>query len=130
MRFCIDFMLFSMKGDRLRRELANRLRRARLDVYGDMSQADFAQLIRVGQSQISRWESAKSLPRVLELVRFAEKCNVTLEELISGLAEPTARQLRLPLEALGPDARPVVVKLIALLRTRETLRKARRRRSI
>jgi transcriptional regulator with XRE-family HTH domain len=119
-------MLFRIKEQRLRAELARRLRAARTDVYGSRSQARFAALIGVKQSQISRWESATSLPRLPDLIRYAERCNTTVEELLDGLSHPIAVQPRL-LDRVEPEARGVVLRLIDLLEKRPSRRRRRAR---
>ena len=111
----------------MKKVIGGRLRRARLDAYGDIPQSEFARLIGVGQSQISRWESGSTFPRLPQLVRIAERCNVPLHEILEDVAKPAAIQLKLPLaiDRLSPEARPVVLKLVRLLSSVP----ARRRRS-
>ncbi len=119
-------MLSCMDDARLRRMLSKRLREARIRVYGGISQEAFANIVRVQQSQISRWESGESIPRLSELIRFAERCQTTPEELLRDLARPMASQVPLGLEFVEPQARPVIVKLIDLLRDKERGRTGRR----
>ncbi len=98
------------------------MRRARVTTWGPI-QKPCAEAMKVTQSQISRWESGESLPRITELIRFAEVCNVTLEELIGPL-KPVPSQLLLGLEA---DAQSAIVDLVEIIR-KKTLEAARRRK--
>lgn len=111
-----------MDEQRLLGELGHRMRLARLATYGPVQKA-CADALKVTQSQISRWESGQSLPRVTELIRFAEACNTTLEELV-GESKPVPRQLLLGLE---PAAQGAIVDLVEIIK-KKTLEASRLRK--
>src|SRR5438093_13763782 len=76
-------------------ESGERMRVARLSAFGDKSQGDVARLMVVSQSDISRWETGKRAPSVVDFVRFARACAVPPEKILSGIAPTAAEQLRL-----------------------------------
>lgn len=104
------------------------MRDARRACWGNQSQAEFARLLKVKRSQVTRWENGETLPRLPQLMRYAERCNTTVETLLKGFGRrPTAEQLPLGLE-LDPKARSVVVHLVDLLRERPAAERQRSNR--
>lgn len=97
---------------RFRRDLAQRIRSVRLATWGP-KQSVCADALRIQPSQISRWESGQTIPRVTELLRFAAACGTTLDELTRGHVPPAGTQLLLGLDA---DAQAAVVDLVEIIR--------------
>lgn len=95
-----------------RKQLGRSMRAARIATYGDVQQ-ECANALGVAQSDISRWERGKSLPRLDLLVSFANNCNTTVEALLGGASRPQAEQLLLGLDT---RARTIVVDLVDYLR--------------
>ncbi len=115
-----EYALDRMRSEEreFRQRLARKMRDARKACWGNQSQAEFARLLKVKRSQVTRWESGESLPRLPHLLRYAERCNTTAEALLKGFGRrPTIEQLPLGLD-LDPKARAVVVHLVDLLRER------------
>ncbi|SRR5258708_4316589 len=114
---------------RFRRDLAQRIRSARVATWGP-KQSACAAALRIHQSQLSRWESGETMPRITELLRIAAACGTTLDELTRGHVQTAGTQLLLGLDA---DAQAAVVDLVDIIRkkTREAARQhtrgARRR---
>ena len=108
-------MLYHMSRQALplfRKQLGRTMRKARLATYGPVLQ-HCADAARVGQSQISRWERGEALPRLDQLVAFANSCGTTVDALLGGLSKPRAEQLLLGLDV---EARTLVVELVHYLR--------------
>ncbi len=103
-----------MDEARFRADLARRMRQARIATWGPVRRA-CAIAVRIPPSQISRWEAGETLPRLDDLVRFANACNTTVDHLLGRQARPLADQLLLGLDA---DAKAVVVDLVEYLRAR------------
>ena len=101
-----------MNESRFRKELGRRMRNARIARWGP-KQSACALALRVEQSQISRWESGKTVPRLTELLPFAAACGTTLDELTSGFMKPTGVQLLLGLDS---DAQAAVIDLVEIIR--------------
>lgn len=115
-----------MHEAKVRVELRKAIHRARVETYGP-KQVDFERATGISQSQISRWESGKTIPTVLQLIRVAEACNRTAEDLIVGLSEPEGAQLLL---GLDERSQAVIVDLVALLKTRTYARIRSRNRAL
>ena len=52
-------------------------------IKAGLSQKEFAELMGVGQSQISRWESGESNPTIETLARMAFRLNIHINELLA-----------------------------------------------
>jgi len=98
----------------LRKQLGRAIRTARLDAYGPTQQR-CADAIRIEQSQISRWERGESLPRLDQLLAFANACGTTVDALLGRSSKPNAEQLLL---GLNIEAKTLVVDLVDYLRRR------------
>src|SRR5688572_5615147 len=97
-----------MDEEHIRLRLVTAMKRARTETYGPRP-ADFSRATNISPSQISRWESGKTLPTVIQLIRFAEHCQMSVEQLIQGLSEPKAERLLL---GLDEESQVVVVGLV------------------
>lgn len=97
---------------RLRKDLAERMRSARIATWGPI-QERCAEALHVSQSQISRWERGQE-PRPSDLLRFAQGCNVTVGYLLGeDRRVAVAEQLLLGLDA---ESAGVVVDLVRILK--------------
>jgi transcriptional regulator with XRE-family HTH domain len=115
-----------MDDRRFRADLAWKMKQARIATWGPV-QSQCASALRIKQSQISRWESATTLPRLTDLVRFARATGTTVEDLLGGSRsmKPFATQLLLGLE---PEAQSVVVDLVEIIRTKTAEASRRQKR--
>lgn len=95
-----------------RKQLGRTIRKARLATFGPVQQR-CADAVRIEQSQISRWERGEALPRLDQLMAFANSCGTTVDALLGGLSKPRAEQLLLGLDV---EARTLVVELVHYLR--------------
>jgi transcriptional regulator with XRE-family HTH domain len=100
------------------------MRATRVAAYGDRSQGHVARLMRVSQSDVSRWESGTRVPRVTDFIRFARACGVPPERILGGIAPTGAEQLALV--DLDARAARTIRGLVGLLRERSAPRKSRR----
>jgi transcriptional regulator with XRE-family HTH domain len=117
-----------MDDGELKKTLSRRMRQVRESRWPHQSQAEFARLIRVRPSQILRWERGDTLPRLPQLVRYAQACGTSAERLLANIGRrPLPEQMPLPMP-LDPPARAVVIKLIDLLRERRAAPRRRARR--
>lgn len=117
-----------MDDARLKKTLSRQMREVRESRWPHQTQAEFARLIRVRPSQILRWERGDTLPRLPQLVRYAEACGTTAEKLLANIGKrPVAEQMPLPMR-LDPPARAVVIRLIDLLEERRASAPKRRAR--
>jgi transcriptional regulator with XRE-family HTH domain len=118
----------TMDDKDLKTALSRRMRAARQSRWPDQSQAEFARLIRVRPSQILRWERGDTLPRLPQLVRYAQACGTTAEQLFANIGRRALpEQMPLPMP-LDPPARAVVIRLIDLLQERRAPAPRRRAR--
>jgi len=100
------------------------MQQARIATWGPICRA-CASATGIAASQISRWESGQTLPRLYDLVRFANACNTTVDDLLGRKTRPVADQLLLGLDA---EAKSVVVDLVEYLRERNGPRETRHSR--
>jgi transcriptional regulator with XRE-family HTH domain len=105
-------------------EIGSRMRAARIAVFGNGSQGHLAHLMQVSQSDVSRWETGKRVPSVVDFVRFARACGVTPEKILAGVAPASMEQLSLG--DLDARAAETVRGLVVLLRQRSPAKRARR----
>ena len=117
-----------MDDKQIKAALSRQMREARRSRWPDQSQAEFARLIRVRPSQVLRWERGDTLPRIPQLVRYAQACGTTAEKLLANIGRrPLPEQMPLPMPLDAP-ARAVVIKLIDLLQERRAPAPRRRAR--
>jgi transcriptional regulator with XRE-family HTH domain len=98
-------------------EIGQRMRSARLRVFGEGSQGHVARLMSVSGSDISRWETAVRTPSAVDFVRFSRAVGVAPEKLLAGIAP--ARSEQMTITGLDAPAAKVVKRLVYLLRERK-----------
>ena len=81
---------------RFRAELGLKIRRARRSA--DLTQRGLAGILGIDQPQISKWERARSIPTLLQLVAVALACGQRPEMMVEGIIAPTREQLSLRLD--------------------------------
>ncbi len=116
----LSMLSCNMNEEVMRKQLAVRMKKARIDHWGP-KQANLARALKVSGSQISRWERGESTPRITELARFAAACNTPIDALLHGFSDVRGEQLLLDLE---PAARAVVVDLVEYLKRPRRVRGA------
>lgn len=109
-----------MDDAELRRDIGRRMREAR---RGRGSQRLIAERVGCDQSRLSRWESGKAMPGLVDLLRFCAACETRPEVLLRGLVMPSAEQMRLELDA---DAEAAVYRIVQVLHERTSGARAAR----
>ncbi len=79
----------------------------RLRTEKNMSQGDFADALEVSRQSVSKWENNSAVPELDKLVKMAEIFGITLDALVSGVAEA-----KVDAPPPSPSAVPVEAKVI------------------